>query len=313
MPNLRGEDEINARRGIVRELFRRARKNYPRLPVIVKGLNDLYQADIIVLNKYASVNNSFKYILLVINCFSKKLFAEKLKTRSAADVTTGMEKILKRVPPFKLLQTDEEKSFYSRQFRSMLNSHGVKLYSTFSMLKASVIERAIRTYKSKLFQRMYFLGKFNWVSIYQSVVDELNNSYHRTIKGKPIDVTSESESHLLNTVYKIKTGTHLKQKFKIGSIVRVSLYRSIFAKKTHGPGWSTKLFRVKAFKSTFPHSYKLENLDHSPVQGTFLEHEMQLTKFPDEYLVEKVLRKKKDKVFVKFLNLPSSENCWIDK
>jgi hypothetical protein len=90
--------------GIIDELFTPARRNYKRTPIVLKGLNDLFQCDLVILEKYAKENRGYKYLLLCINCFSKKLYGQPLKTRSADEVTKAMKKILDVSEPFKLLQ-----------------------------------------------------------------------------------------------------------------------------------------------------------------------------------------------------------------
>jgi Integrase core domain len=312
MVNLKGNEEYKVRAGIIKELFRPARRIYPRWSVTQKGFGDQSQCDLVILDKYSKYNRNFKYILLCIDIFTKKMTARPLKTRTAEEVTKQMSEILKEMPPFRLLQTDEEKSFFSRQFQSLMKAYNIKHFFTHSSMKASIIERAIRSFRMILFPRMHLMGKFNWIDQYKLVLNEYNSRKHSKIKMAPNNVKKKHEKLLLNTVYK-QVPNFKKQKFRVGDLVRVNLNHNIFTKRSASMNWSTKLYRVKSFVSKSPHIYTLENLDSVPVSGHFYTEELQKTRFPNEYLVEKILKRKPGKIYVKFLNMDSDENCWIDE
>src|SRR5215468_9978816 len=104
------------------------------------------------MSPYSRVNKGFKYILNVINCFSKKAFARPLKTKSAKDVTMGMEEILKEIgTPIDHIQSDDGKEFFNALFKDLMNKYNINHYSTYSDLKASIVERFNRTIKSRMF------------------------------------------------------------------------------------------------------------------------------------------------------------------
>lgn len=312
MNNLYGEQELIARKGIIKELFTPARRYYKRWAVQQKGLNDQMQCDLVILNQYGSQNKNHLYLLLCINIFSKKMYARPLKTRSSAEVTKKMSELIQEMPQFKLLQTDEEKAFLSKDFQSLLNKHNINHFYTHSTLKASIIERAIRTFRNMLFPRLHLLGKFNWIDIYKAVINDYNNKVHSKTRMAPNKVKKKHEKYLLSTIYK-QTPSLKTPKFQIGEIVRVNINHRLFTKRSESINWSTKLYRIRSFKATTPHTYKLENIDDSsPVLGIFYSEELLRTKFPDTYLIEKVLKRKPGRIYVKFLNMDSTQNAWID-
>ena len=100
---------MEIKRTVVNELHKPARKNFKRRRTIVKGLHDLFQADLVEMIPYSKVNKSFKYILVVINAFSKFAWAKPLKTKNGRDVTKAMRSILVTIKPPKNLQTDQGK------------------------------------------------------------------------------------------------------------------------------------------------------------------------------------------------------------
>ena len=103
-----------------------------------------------------------------------------------------------------------------------------------------------------------------------------------------------------------------RPKFKIGDRVRISKYKSTFEKE-YTPNWSTEIFTVDHVKSTKPVTYKLKDYQDQPITGGFYEQELLRVKYPDIYLVEKVFKKRGNRVHAKWLGFDSSHNSWINK
>lgn len=94
--------------------------------------------------------------------------------------------------------------------------------------------------------------------------------------------------------------------------MRISKQKAAFEKGyTHN--WSTELFKIKQCRLTKPATYLLEDMEEKPIKGAFYNEELQTVKYPNVYLVEKILRRKDNKVFVKWLGFDNSHNSWIDK
>ena len=141
---------MDVKREVINELHKPARKNFRRRRVIVKGLNDLWQADLVDMTKFSRENGGNKYILMVINVFSKFLWAKPVKNKSAKEITQAMDKILKIAHPNtpNNLQTDQGKEFFNSQFYQLMKKFNINHYSSFSSKKASVVERVNRTVKN---------------------------------------------------------------------------------------------------------------------------------------------------------------------
>jgi len=297
---------------VVKELFKPARKNYKRRRIIVKGLYDLWQADLAEFIPYSKDNRGYKYILFVIDCFSKYLWAEPIKNKTGIEITNAFENIFKRatVNPTNL-QTDMGKEFYNATAQNLFKKLNINHYSTYSTKKAAIVERVIRTIKNNLYKLFSLRGKYKWIDKLQDVVNKYNNTIHSTIKIKPKDVTRKNEKHLLQTVYNnIKVAGETK--FNIGDIVRVSKNKAVF-EKGYTPSWSTELFKIRKVRKTNPATYLLEDMYGKEIVGGWYAEELQNTKQPDVYLVEKILRTKGNKAYVKWLGFDSSYNSWINK
>lgn len=295
---------------IVRELHKPARKNFQRRQIIIKGLNDLWQADLADMKLYSRDNRGYKYILVVIDSFSKYLWTQPLKTKGAVEVRDVMEKVLRESKP-KHLQTDAGKEFYNKSFTSLMEKYNINHYSTYSVIKASMAERVIQTLKGKLYREFSLRGSYNWLNIIKNVTQAYNNTKHRTIAMKPKDVNRKTQKLLLTTVYN-RPKIMGKQVFSVNDVVRISKYKSIF-EKGYTPKWSTELFKVIKVQLTNPATYLLSDMNDRPILGSFYAEELQKAKHHDAYLVERVIRRKGDRVYVKWLGLPPSENSWIHK
>jgi hypothetical protein len=300
---------------IVNEIHRSARKNFKRRSVVLKGIDDLWQADLIDLQKLHTINKGNKYILTVIDTFSKYAWCIPIKSKIKTAVKNAFELIMKttkRRP--RNLQTDLGKEFYNNEFDAYLKFMKIHHYSTYSIKKASIVERLIKTLKIKLYKYFSFIGNYKWVGKpLDDIVKAYNHTVHRTTKFKPIDVDSNNEKEVKKNILNSQSNVYKSKlnKFNIGDRVRISKYKSTFS-KGYTPNWSTELFTIKHVNHTQPVTYHIEDQRKNIILGTFYEEELQKTKYPDIYLIEKVIKKKGSKLFVKWLGLSDSENSWID-
>ncbi|XP_018393518.1 PREDICTED: uncharacterized protein LOC108772484 [Cyphomyrmex costatus] len=130
------------RRRLVEELHAPARRNFPRRRVIVRGYDDLWQADIVEMRPYSSYNRGRHYILTVIDVLSKYAWDVSLKSKGGSETADAIAEIIResgRCP--KNLQTDMGKKFYNANVQKVLKKHDINHYSTYSTLKVSVVER----------------------------------------------------------------------------------------------------------------------------------------------------------------------------
>lgn len=297
---------------VVDELHAPARKNYERRRVLIKSLHDLWQADLVEMLPYRRFNKGYRYILVVINAFSKYVWIQPLKSKSAKDVTKAMRNILEGVKNApKNLQTDMGKEFFNKEFQKLMIDFSINHYNTYSNLKASIVERVNRTIKNLMWKKFSLRGNYKWFDIIDEIVLKYNNTKHSKIGYKPTEVNAKNENRILKLSY-----THMKtlgtSKFKVGDFVRISKQREAFS-KGYTPNWSNEIFQIKQVKFTNPTTYLLKDDKNEDIHGGFYAEELQKVKHPNIYLVERVLRKKGNKVFVKWLGMNSTHNSWILK
>ena len=152
---------------------------------------------------------------------------------------------------------------------------------------------------------MTSISKTVYIDKLNDIVNEYNSTYHRTIKMKPVDVKD-------NTYTGFKKEVNDKDpKFKVGDHVRISQYKNIFA-KGYTPNWSEEVSVIKKVKNTVPWTYVINDLNGEEIIGTFYEKELQKTN-QKEFRIEKVIKKKGGKLYVKWKSFDNSFNSWIDK
>ena len=132
-----------------------------------------------------------------------------------------------------------------------------------------------------------------------------NNKKHRTTKMTLIDVKDNTYTDFGKEV------NDNDPKFKVGDHVRISKYKNIFA-KSYTSNWSEEIFLVKKIKNAVPWTYVINDLNGEEVTGTFYEKELQKID-QQEFRIEKVIKKKDDKLYVKWKGYDNSFNSWIDK
>ena len=305
-----------SRKIIVDELHRQARHNFKRLPVVTKGIDDLWQSDLIEmasgqLKNLDKINKGYKYLLTVIDTFSKFAWAVPLKSKTGKCVTEAFRTIINqsgRSPRY--LQTDNGKEFYNSVFQQFIKSQAIQHYSSYSDLKASIVERFNRTLKNLMYKQFTLQGNYKWINILPELLHKYNNSVHSTINMKPSEVTSSDEQKLISTVYYPRyQPTTRKAKYKVGDQVRISKYKHLF-KRGFTRNWSTELFTVVQVKPGTLNTYIIKDHRGEILKGRFYEQELSKTKQPDTYLIEKIIRRKGNKLLVKWLGLP--EHSWID-
>ena len=144
------------------------------------------------------------------------------------------------------------------------------MYSIHNEGKSVVAERFIRTLKNKFYKYMTAISKNVHIDKLDNIVNEYNNTYHRTIKMKPIDVKDKTYIDFGKEVH------DKNPKFKVGDHVRISKYKNIFA-KGYMPNWFEEVFIISKIKNTVPWTYFVNDLNGEEIIRTFYEKGLQKT------------------------------------
>ena len=159
------------------------------------------------------------------------------------------------------------------------------MYSTHNEEKSVIAERFIRTLKNKNYKYMTSISKNVYIDKLDHIVKKYNNTYHNTIKMKPIDVKSNSYIDSSKEIH------DKNSKFETGYNVRISKYKNVFA-VGYSPNWCEEVFVIKIVKNTVPWTYVINNLNGEEIVGTFYENELQRTN-QNEFRIEKSNQEKR--------------------
>ena len=179
------------------------------------------------------------------------------------------------------------------------------MYSTFNQGKSVATEKFIRTIKNKIFKHMTAISKNIYFNVLDDIVNKYNNTVHRTIKMKPIDVTADSYAE-----YK-EDANKKNPKFKVGDYVTISKNKNIFA-KGYSPNLSEEVFVASKIKNIVPWTYVFSDLNGEEITGSFYEKEFQKSS-QEKFKIEKVIKRKGDKLLVKWKEYNNSFGSWINK
>ena len=200
----------------------------------------------------------------------------------------------------------------------MLNffeDHNIKIYHTNSNLKAVITERFNRSLRELMMKEFVKNNNTVWYNILPKLIKFYNNRYHNTIKDKPTNINISNEKYIKNTIYTYNI-TNKIPKFKINDIVRISLKRrELLDNLSSNIKWSQELFKIHSIDKSNVITYTINDMNNEIMQGIFYEKELQLSKMKENGLciIEKIIRKNKDRYLIKWRNYSNDFNSWINK
>ena len=204
-------------------VHRKAVNKFPRPRVITSGIGVQAEVDLMDLSNLADFNDGYRYVLAHIDIFSKFVRTVPLKSKTAQEVTKAFEKIFEDGGKTLKIRSDNHREFVNKTLQSLFQKEGIKYFTRSNVVKCSVVERVIKTLKSKYFKYMTQFQTFRYIDIIDIIATRAyNHSYHRSIKMSPIQVSKENQSKVFTTLYGDKTPRPLKPfKYKPGDYVRV--------------------------------------------------------------------------------------------
>ena len=268
---------------LAKEVFTPQITKFKRQRIIPLYKDETWSADLIDKSSLSKYNNNYKFILTVIDIFTKYAWAIPLKNKSGLSITNGFTIVLSEHPqggseprkPEKLW-VDRGSEFYNKTFKSLIKEYETKLYFTYSDLKAVFIERFNRTLLHIINRPMFINGDCNWVNILSDAVVTYNNNIHSTIKMTPVDASNNPDK-----VKYYVNSAKATPKFKVGDYVRNVDKRNIFS-KGYTSNWNRELFKVNEALETHPSTYKIEDINGEIIEGKYYEQELLKSEFDFE-------------------------------
>ena len=174
---------------------------------------------------FSKDNNGIKYLLTVIDVFSKFVWIVPLNRKTGQEVADAFSRILKERKPCKVW-VDRGKKFYNKDVQKV-----VALYSMEKEEKSCVIERFNRTIKEKRFKYFSANNTRKYIDVLDLLVEQCNNTIHSSIKMTPVEASREvNENKFWRNLYPEFGGVTLIPKFSIGDNVRITKKKKIFDK-----------------------------------------------------------------------------------
>ena len=275
---------------LAKEVFSPQITKFRRQRIIPLYKDETWPADLIDKSSLSKDNKNCKFILTVIDIFTKYAWAIPLMNQSGLSITNGFKTILSEGRKPEKLWVDRGSEFYNKTFKSLLKEYGtgkaasgisettsqIELYSTYSDLKAVFIERFNRKLLHIINKPMFINGDGNWVNILNDAVVTYSNNIYSTINMKPVDASNNPDK-----VKYYVNSTKATPKFNVGDYVRNVDKRNIFS-KGYTSNWNRELFKVNEVLKTHPPTYKIEDINGEIIEGKYYEQELLKSEFDFE-------------------------------
>ena len=293
---------------LAEELHKPVKRKFRKRRVLVSGIDKIWAADLADMQALSKENEGYKFLLLVIDTFSKYGWIVPLKNKKGETIVKALKEIFKESGrrPDKLW-TDKGREFFNKDVRDL-----VYLYATENEEKSSIAERWIRTMKEKMFKYFTDNNTYNYIDALPELVEDYNNTVHSSTKLTPTDASKEeNELKVWRNLYPDRYKTsRLNPKFSVGDKVRITKKKEVF-EKGYTTRWTEEIFTIKEIRETNPITYKLKDLKGEEIEGTFYEPELQKTE-QQIYRIEKIIKKEKGRSFVKWKGYSDKFNSWVD-
>ena len=298
-------------------LFKPRRKKFKRLKILLEDIDAQWQADLLEMSWYASHNDGYKFLLVIIDILSKYAWVVPLKSKSAQNVTNAFKSVLEegRVP--KKLQTDQGKEFKNNLFERLMRTYNINFFTTTDTVKCAIVERFNRTLRERIYRYLYHTNSHRYIDNLQDLVNAYNLSYHRSIGMAPAQVTPDKVQFIRDRNKEEQTPSR-KKVIPEGEHVRITRWKDTFEKGAEN-NWSEEVFKVDKIKRTpLGHVYKLVDLGDEPISSIFYNEELNPVAKP-EFVNIKILktridpRTRKRQVFVHWIGYPDKFDQWINE
>lgn len=306
----------------VRRKFRRGR-------VLVSEPYEQYDADLADLSSLADENDKYRYILVVIDIFTRYVWLEPLRTKRGKDVLNAFKAIFSRGFIPKKIRSDGGAEFKFKELRDFFKANNVYHHiSLNTAVKANYSERVILTLKRIMYRMFNKQRSYRYLDKLQNIANSYNATPHRSLNyTAPKDVNQSNAADLWAHMYlksdkvrdNLSTRRHKQHyKYKIGDLVRISHLKRPFL-RAYDQQWSSEIFKIyQRFLIEGLPVYRIEDFLDKKISGNFYSAELQKV-FKDEnslWYIEKTLRKRtyrgRKQHFVKFEGWDDRFNCWID-
>jgi hypothetical protein len=284
-------------------MHRPVRKRFPRNPYTITNALDVWECDLLDVQSLSRYNDRYRYLLTVIDVFTKYLHVVPLRSKTGTNVASAFRSILDD-PRYSLpkgiqqqrpvwVRTDRGKEFVNRTFQDMLKREGIQFQVCRNPdVKCSVVERAQRTIREKLYKYFTYKNTHRYIDVLAKFVRAYNDTTHTTTCMAPSKVRDTDVLTIWKRVVNAKRRRIATAKFREGQHVRISKEKMRFAKGGE-QNYSTEIFRIaKVIRRTPRPVYELHDLRQQAIDGQFYGEELTPVRITarTEYKIDKILK-----------------------
>ena len=297
-------------------------------PYYVRHRREQVQADLIDVSKIAARNDGVKFLLVLIDVFTKLVWVYPLRDKRGRTVRDALSRWLAHIgrPPPRKLMTDRGREFVNALVARLLASHRVEWQAADGTLKACIAERVNKTLQILIYKHLSERETLRYLDVLPQLVRTYNTRGHRTLQGMtPEEADRPANEHLVQAIFHRAFEERARHRrrgrlpFRVGDTVRlkteagkVSSSRRAYAEQFHG-----EYFRVARINRTLPIAlYYLQSLDTGEhLRGGLYANELQRQR-GDVFRIERVLRERRRRgrrqLLVKWRYFGPQHNEWID-
>jgi transposase InsO family protein len=260
-------------------LYKPTKQNFKRNKIYVSYINEQWEIDLLDYSSFSKSNFGYKYLITIIDVFSKYLYVIPIKTKSMQEVTSKLTLLFDKVRPTKI-RSDRGKEFDNSGFRALCQKYNINHFVTENQTKkCAVVERVNKTLRIKIERFMNYNNTRRYIHMVKHLVKAYNSSIHRSTGMAPEDIDEEDEEIVFKNLYGADNMIELlkkegKIKFEIGDkVLRKNDPKPL--EKGYRKQWDPQVYKLrKVYNRLNKPVYSLELRDHK-LRRRFYPEELQ--------------------------------------
>jgi len=290
---------------------------FKRNRVLVSYIDEEFQIDLMDIRSAKWNHGRYHFILMVIDVLSKFLFAIPIKRKSGREVSNALRKVFETRVPSKV-HSDRGLEFKNTLVQNLFKEYNVYHTTTKDkLIKASVVERVIRTIRMKLEKLKEADPNFKLDDALPKVIHAYNHSKHRSIKMRPVDVNIDTQNIALRNLYGGKSYSEMlnaaklvRSKYKVGDFVRLKIDKDVFQKGYHQL-WSSQAFRISRIVTSgqIP-TYVVRDNMNKDLDRRYYHQELQKVAPPENYITTIINKRQRNGITECYVTIGDS-NLWV--
>ena len=264
--------------------FKKNKTNFKRVRIFALSLGVMFQSDLFDVQKLSRSNNGYRYILVVVDCFSRMIYARPLKRKTAqltADAFNDIFTHLKNSGTLGarvLMGSDLGTEMYNTEVEKIYDKFEISHFALRAPKKASLAEISGRYLLDRIYKHLFSTGTKRWIDDLENFVNAKNTRPNRTLGGlSSSQVNFENQSTVYDNLYPDRFTRKVSKKppLTIGTKVQLALDVLPFHKSFHGY-FSDETYRIKHrhdYNGLFRYTIE-DTVDDQEISGSYYREEL---------------------------------------